>query len=129
MAPVVVLPLLLPILIATDGLGEELARRGFALPRLLGRHSAIAASLILGIFWALWHLPLLWTSGIDEQQLPWWLLLLDVPAKSVLFAWVFLHTRGSAPIAVLLHAATNLLTVSPAVSVTGDLTFPVLATG
>lgn len=91
MAPVVVLPLLLLILIATDGLGEELAWRGFALPRLLGRHSAIAASLILGIFWALWHLPLLWTSGIEEQQLPWWLLLLDVPAKSVLFTWVLAY--------------------------------------
>jgi membrane protease YdiL (CAAX protease family) len=128
-APVALLPLLLLILVATDGLGEELAWRGFALPRLLARHSALTASLILGIFWALWHLPLLWTSGIEEQQLPWWLLLLDVPAKSVLFTWVFLHTRGSVLLAVLFHASTNLFTVSPAVSATGDLTFPVLATG
>jgi membrane protease YdiL (CAAX protease family) len=127
-APVVLLPLLLLILSGTDGLGEELAWRGFALPRLLARYGALWASLVLGFFWSLWHLPLLWTPGIEEQQLPLWLLLLDVTAKSVLFTWVFLHTRGSVLLAVLFHGATNLFTVSPAESVTGDLLFPVLAT-
>ena len=77
---------------------------------------------------SLWHLPLLWTEGIQTQQLPVWLLLLDIPAKSVLFTWVFLHTRGSVLIAALFHGSTNLFTVSPAVSVTGDLMFPVIAT-
>ena len=127
-APVVLLPLLLLILSGTDGLGEELAWRGFALPRLLARYGAVAASLVLGFFWSLWHLPLLWTPGIDAQQLPLWSLLLDVTAKSVIFTWVFLHTRGSVLLAVLFHGSTNLFTVSPAESVTGDLLFPVLAT-
>jgi len=122
------LPVLLLILSCTDGLGEELAWRGYALPRLLARHTALAASLILGVVWALWHLPLLWTAGIQDQQLPLWLLLLDVPAKSVLFTWVFLRTRGSVLIAVLLHGSTNLFIVSPAETVTGDLLLPVLAT-
>jgi uncharacterized protein len=57
------LPLFLAILTLTDGLGEELAWRGFALPRLLSRHNALVASLILGVIWALWHLPLVWTEG------------------------------------------------------------------
>jgi len=127
-APVLVLPILLLILTGTDGLGEELAWRGFALPRLLAGHSALVASLILGFFWSLWHLPLLWTEGIQTQQLPVWLLLLDISAKSVLFTWVFLHTRGSVLIAALFHGSTNLFTLSPAVSVTGDLMFPVIAT-
>jgi membrane protease YdiL (CAAX protease family) len=56
--PFVLLPLFLMILALTDGLGEELAWRGFALPRLLARHNALMASLILGVLWALWHLPL-----------------------------------------------------------------------
>jgi membrane protease YdiL (CAAX protease family) len=127
-APLLVLPILLLILTGTDGLGEELAWRGFALPRLLAAHSALVASLIIGLFWSLWHLPLLWTEGIQAQQLPAWLLLLDIPAKSVLFTWVFLRTRGSVLIAALFHGSTNLFTVSPAVSVTGDLVFPVIAT-
>src|ERR671913_1571153 len=57
----VMLPVLFLILALTDGLGEEPAWRGFALPQLLSRHNALVASLIVGVLWALWHLPLLWT--------------------------------------------------------------------
>src|SRR5215212_3456349 len=125
--PLLFLPLFLLILTLTDGLGEELAWRGFALPRLLTRYNALAASLILGVIWALWHLPLLWTQGNGMFHQPVWLLLLDVTAKSVLFTWVFLHTRGSVLIAMLFHGATNLFLVSPDVASTGDLTLPLLA--
>ena len=83
--PLLFLPLFLLILTFTDGLGEELAWRGFALPRLLTRYNALAASLILGVIWALWHFPLLWTEGNGMFHQPVWLLLLDVTAKAVLF--------------------------------------------
>ena len=123
------LPLFLVILTLTDGLGEELAWRGFALPRLLSRHNALVASLILGVIWALWHLPLVWTEGSVMYQQPVWLLLVDITAKSVLFTWVFLHTRGSVLLAMLFHGATNLFAVSPTLTSTGDLTFLLLAAG
>ena len=58
---------------------------------------------------------------------PIWLLLVDIPAKSILFTWVFLHTRGSVLLAMLFHGATNLFIVSPDVASTGDLTLPLLA--
>jgi uncharacterized protein len=60
--PLVILPLFLVVLFITDGVGEELAWRGFALPRLLASYNALVASLILGVLWALWHLPLVWTE-------------------------------------------------------------------
>jgi CAAX protease family protein len=123
------LPLYLLILALTDGLGEELAWRGFALPRLLSRHNALAASLILGVLWGLWHLLLVWTEGATLYQQPVWLFLVDIMAKSVLFTWVFLHTRGSVLLAALLHASTNLFVVSPNLTSTGDLTFLLLAAG
>ena len=123
------LPLFLLILALTDGLGEELAWRGFALPRLLTRYNALVASLVLGVLWGLWHLPLVWTEGATMYQQPVWLLLLDIMAKSVLFTWVFLHTRGSVLLAMLFHGATNLFAVSPEVSSTGDLTLPLVAAG
>jgi uncharacterized protein len=125
--PLLFLPLFLLILTFTDGLGEELAWRGFALPRLLTRYNALVASVVLGVIWALWHLPLLWTDGNGMFHLPVWLLLLDLTAKSILFTWVFLHTRGSVLIAMLFHGATNLFLVSPEVASTGDLALPVLA--
>jgi membrane protease YdiL (CAAX protease family) len=125
--PLVFLPLFLVILALTDGLGEELAWRGFALPRLLSRHNALVASVILGVLWALWHLPLAWTEGAPMYQQPVWLFLVDITAKSVLFTWVFLHTRGSVLLAILLHGATNLFAVSPPLTGTGDLTLLLLA--
>jgi uncharacterized protein len=115
------------VLALTDGLGEELAWRGFALPRLLSQHGAIAASLILGVLWALWHLPLVWTEGYLLYQQPVWLLFADLLAKSVIFTWVFLNTRGSVLLAVLLHASTNLFVVSPVVASAGGLALPLLA--
>jgi membrane protease YdiL (CAAX protease family) len=124
-----ILPLFLLILTLTDGLGEELAWRGFALPRLLTRYNALAAALILGAIWGLWHLPLVWTEGATLYQQPVWLFLVDITAKSVLFSWVFLHTRGSVLLAMLLHAATNIFGVSPNLTSTGDMTFLLLAAG
>jgi uncharacterized protein len=127
--PLVLLPVAFLILALTDGLGEEPAWRGFALPRLLTRHNALVASLIVGVFWALWHLPLLWTEGRTRFQEPVWPILVDNTAKSVLFTWVFLNTRGSLLLAILLHAATNLFRVSPGPTSPGDFTLPLLAAG
>jgi membrane protease YdiL (CAAX protease family) len=74
-----------------------------------------------------WHLPLAWTEEATMYQQPVWLFVVDVTAKSVLFSWVFLHTRGSVLLAILLHAATNLFAVSPNLTSTGDLTLLLLA--
>ena len=126
-APLVLLLLFLVVLFITDGLGEELAWRGFALPRLLTGHNALVASLILGALWAAWHLQLVWTEGAPLNQQPIWLLLLDTTAKSVLFTWVFLHTRGSVLLAALFHATTNLFVVSPVVAEAGGVALLLLA--
>ena len=121
------LAVFLVVLTLTDGVGEELAWRGFALPRLLQRYSALVASVVLGVLWGLWHLPLLFTEGTALFGQPIWLLLADIVAKSTLFTWVFLRTRGSVLIAALLHATTNLFVVSPTVAATGNLLLPGLA--
>ena len=52
---------------------------------------------------------------------PVWVLLSDTTAKSVLFTWVFLRTRGSVLLAPLLHATTNLFVVSPVVAEAGSV--------
>ena len=108
------LVLTLLILVITDGLGEEVAWRGYLLPRLLERRGPVVAGLIVGVVWWLWHLPLVWTAGAAIEGQPLWLLLLDLLAKSLIFTAVFLCTRGSLLIAILLHATTNLFAVSPA---------------
>ena len=89
----------------TDGLGEEPGWRGFALPRLLERTSRLNASLLIGVVWAVYHLPLFWTVGRPLYGQPFLILLVELPAMSVLYTWVFQHTAGSALLAILFHAS------------------------
>jgi membrane protease YdiL (CAAX protease family) len=110
------------VLVMTDGLGEETGWRGFALPRMLERAGPIVASLVLGVIWALWHLPLFWTVGNPNYGRSFVLLLLELPAMSVLYTWLFQHTAGSAFLAILFHASGSvaLLTLSTVSSVETD---------
>jgi membrane protease YdiL (CAAX protease family) len=112
---VAALPLLL-VLTLTDGLGEETGWRGFALPRLLSRHPALVASVVLGLLWALYHLPLFWTDGTTLSGSSPWVLAIELPAVAIVYTWVFLHTQGSALMAILLHGASNLTTMSASVA-------------
>jgi uncharacterized protein len=88
---------------------EEVAWRGYALPYLLGGRSALAASLLLGIPWAIFHLPLhlpgQWYAAIPIGATP--LILL---AYSVLLTWIFIQTRGSVLMVTLFHGTLNALT-------------------
>ena len=83
------------------GAWEEPGWRGYALPLLLRRHSALVASALLGVIWALWHIPLFLTGLI-----PWPDAVL-VFALSFVFTAIYLHTAGSVLIAFLLHASIN----------------------
>jgi uncharacterized protein len=98
-----------PLLFLVGGLlnGEEIGWRGFALPRLLAKHSALTASLILGVLWALFHLPLFFTRGDSFGSTPPLSFLIRMVGAAILFTWVFNNTRGSLLLAYLMHAASN----------------------
>lgn len=88
-------------------LGEELGWRGYALPRLLERFSPLVAGLILGVIWALWHLPTFFIAGTPQYQQPVVAFFIMTTAYSLLMTWIFLHTRGSVLIATFFHGAVN----------------------
>jgi membrane protease YdiL (CAAX protease family) len=101
-------PLVLLVTLFLKGpLTEEVAWRGFALPRLLDRLPPAAASVLLGVVWASWHLPLL-VSDPSAQRPPLQFAVSTV-AMSVLFTWLYLRTRGSVLLAALMHAMFNSL--------------------
>ena len=85
--------------------GEELGWRGYALPRLQANRSALAASLILGVPWTLFHLPYFFTQGSTFTSIPPLSYLLLTMATSIIFTWVFNNTRGSVLLVHLLHQA------------------------
>ena len=88
--------------------GEELGWRGFALPRLQAKYNALTSSLILGLTWSLFHLPLFFTlTGSSQADWSFTSFLLSTLAMSVLYTWLLNNTRGSVLMAYLLHAAAN----------------------
>jgi membrane protease YdiL (CAAX protease family) len=87
--------------------GEEIGWRGYALPRLTERFGLPLASVILGVVWAGWHLPLFFLEGSSTFGQSFPLYLLQVTALSVAMAWLYWRTGGSLLLVMLLHAAVN----------------------
>ena len=87
--------------------GEEIGWRGYALPRLASRFGFARASLLLGLIWACWHLPLFFLPGADKygQSFPVWTL--QVVALSVAITWLYAGTEGSLLLTMLMHSAVN----------------------
>ncbi len=95
-------------------LGEELGWRGFALPRLLSRHGPVGASVLLGVLWTFWHVPMMiWSPGASIPSFMGLsvtsvaVYLVQITAITVLMTVLFLRTNGSVLLAVLAHLAFN----------------------
>jgi uncharacterized protein len=91
-----------------SALGEELGWRGFALPRLQARRSALAASLVVGAVWGIYHFPLFLLGSPVRPFALFLPFALSCVIMSIFYTWMYNGTGGSLFIAVLLHAATNL---------------------
>src|SRR5215471_16647288 len=63
-------------------LGEELGWRAYVFPRLAARIGWRLASLVVGILWAAWHLPLFFAPSTDVYQHSFIEFLLQVTALS-----------------------------------------------
>jgi membrane protease YdiL (CAAX protease family) len=88
-----------------SSMGEEPGWRGYALPRMQAHQSSLRASLLLGLLWSVWHFPLWLTKGhpMQETFLGW--SVLGLMATTVLFTWVYNHTKGSLFLALLFHTS------------------------
>lgn len=89
------------------GIGEEVGWRGYALPRLQTGYSALVSSLILGVLWALWHLPLFFNPATSYSNTPFWVFLVFLLPFPIVYTWIFNSTGGSVLMAMILHAVTN----------------------
>jgi len=97
------------------GWGEETGWRGFALPRLQSRHPALAATMMLSVIWAAWHIPLFaFAPGLQRmgptEAIGWYL---SIVTGAVLFTWMFNSTGGSVFITAVFHGTMDIVFVSP----------------
>jgi membrane protease YdiL (CAAX protease family) len=90
------------VLVVLIAVLEELGWRGYALPRLLARRSALFSALLVGALWGGLHIPL----GVIAGR-PWVPSFLAPFGLSVVITWLFVHTRGSLAMAMLFHFAMD----------------------
>jgi membrane protease YdiL (CAAX protease family) len=92
----------------TGPISEETGWRGFALPRLQAKYNALISSLILGFFWAFWHIPFYLLPGSSSQaNFPLIIFVPIVFALTILFTWVYNNTKGSLLLTTLMHFSFN----------------------
>ncbi len=106
----------LSFLMVLGGGQEEPGWRGFALPRMQVRMGPLAASVVLGVLWGLWHLPVFIlvpaynSAGPDVASIAVSVLVftaVGAVGQSLLLTWLFNHTGGSVLLAALAHASLD----------------------
>jgi membrane protease YdiL (CAAX protease family) len=102
--------LFVAILIVGGPLGEEIGWRGYLLPKLLQHMGPVAASLIVAAMWAVWHLPLFWMPGAEQEGTSFAWFVLFVSAFSILTTWIYLRSGGSLLAAIAFHQSINVST-------------------
>jgi membrane protease YdiL (CAAX protease family) len=87
---------------------EELAWRGFVLPKLQPKYGALAASILITIPESLLHLPYFWNRDVDFYQTvgAFWFTAFAVAAVFI-YTFVFNKTKGSVLIVTIMHASQN----------------------
>jgi len=85
---------------------EELGWRGFALPQLQAKNTALIASVLLGLVWGIWHIPSMIFFG-QTNALAIVIAVINFIPATILFTWLFNNTKGSLLLVTLFHASTQ----------------------
>lgn len=98
------LPSALP-LIVLGPLSEEFGWRGFATRRLLRPLGGRLTSLVTGLVWAFWHLPLFYMLGAfqHESDMSFIAFALSVVGLSFVYTYVYARTNNNLFSAVFFH--------------------------
>ncbi|MCW4032418.1 MAG: CPBP family intramembrane metalloprotease [Candidatus Bathyarchaeota archaeon] len=104
--PVVATPILFLIFFIM-ALGEEVGWQGYAFDPMEKRWNALNASIVLGIIWTIWHIPLLSLQNLQGGTL--WIAgqCTNLAVTRILIVWIFNNTGKSVFAAILIHAVDN----------------------
>lgn len=89
-------------------LGEELGWRGFALLELQKKYSPLIASIIIGFWWGMWHLPIWLTTGFMGMDLIKYsfFFMLTIIATTIIMT-VFYTINQNLIIPIIIHQLFN----------------------
>ena len=85
----------LPVMFVTGAMGEELGWRGFLLSALRKRWSLLPSALIIGVFWAMYHIPLWLTPNFWYSAIPFFWFVISTLGLSISMAVLVEKGKGS----------------------------------
>ena len=99
---------LLAVMIVGGGL-EEPGWRGIAQPEIARTTGSAKAALLVGLVWALWHVPLFFLPGVSQYGSNFPVFALGVVGMALMLGWLYSRT-ASILLCVVFHAAANAIT-------------------
>jgi membrane protease YdiL (CAAX protease family) len=102
----------------TFGIGEETGWRGYALPVLQSRYSALTATLILAVGWACWHIPAFLYRPLYSQMDVAGIagFFMSMVLGAVVLTWIYNSSKGSLLFVAILHTMIELMFMSENIS-------------
>jgi len=85
---------------------EEFGWRGYAQEPLQEKIGVIPASLVIGVIWGFWHLPLWFMAGDLHSAYSFLAFVMMTTSISIIYAWLY-NTSGKKLIVVIFFHAMN----------------------
>jgi membrane protease YdiL (CAAX protease family) len=108
--PVLPLPVVVLLVLAGNGLGEEGGWRGFLLPALREGHGRFVSSALVALVWFAWHVPLFWIVATYRSMglavVP--MMGVGLLAGSIVLTWLTEQSGRSVVPAAIWHTTLNL---------------------
>ncbi len=95
------------LMLIIGGGQEEFGWRGYALDPLQKKFGTIPASLLIGLIWGLWHLPLWVMPGDGHSTYPYIAFVIMTTSISLVYSWLYNASGKKMIVALFLHAMSN----------------------
>ncbi len=105
-AIIIAIPYFFLMLIIGGG-QEEFGWRGYAQGPLQKRMGVIPASLLIGLVWGLWHLPLWIMPGDGHSTYPYIAFLIMTTSISIVYGWLYNASKQKLVTVIIFHAMSN----------------------
>jgi len=103
-----VLIVLVPLLFFLGGSFQEEFGWAYAIDRMQPRWGFVKGSLLLGLIWACWHIPLFFMPSQSQSHMPFWTFVVLTAALRVMFVWAYNSAAQSVLVTLLFHTSLNL---------------------
>ena len=106
-APIVLAIPYFILMLVLGGGQEEFGWRGYAQEPLQEKIGVIPASLVIGLIWGIWHLPLWFMAGDLHSAYSFLAFVMMTTSISIMYAWLYNSSGKKLIVVIFFHAMSN----------------------